>query len=504
MKKYIKLNNTNEHLSLGNFFNVIKKLSKNKSSAIQTELFCTLFNIENISDTTVGNYCTGYRAIGNEYKQIYLNIKKNYLKDKTNMLEIINNLISIIDGYIYTYSNIKDINNNSTLKSLCTSIHPYIKNDLYVPTDLKKELLNYLNNSNYYEFICNTIFFIILDKQQPLYEEDLVSSSIEEILTNTNMSINDLKRYLDIKFKEGISLIQSLKKLANNNNPYALNELGNLEYSGLIAGYPRYEEAYQYHLKAANYNHPTSTWMIAHMIINKKIGILSKDDINLAWKYLNKAISLNSVSAINTAGICYMEGITKDKKTDLNKAKSYFLKAIKKDYVYAYNNLGRIYEMNKDYQKALEYYLQSANNEESWACNKVGLYYFNGLGTPKNYQKAFEYFNIGSNSPINNRNPWNIYNLVYLFYLKGNASIGIKKDIDKAISLLNTINGFEPASELYLYCYYELYLINKNEKDLNKVKHYLNIINNTSNIKYKKQIEKEINNIYNYHINIKL
>ena len=127
MKKYIKLNNTNEHLSLGNFFNVIKKLSKNKSSAIQTELFCTLFNIENISDTTVGNYCTGYRAIGNEYKQIYLNIKKNYLKDKTNMLEIINNLISIIDGYIYTYNNIIDINNNSTLKSLCTSIHPYIK-----------------------------------------------------------------------------------------------------------------------------------------------------------------------------------------------------------------------------------------------------------------------------------------------------------------------------------------------------------------------------------------
>ena len=70
---YIKLNSNNEHLSLGNLFNAIKKISVNKSSAIQTELFCILFNIDNISESTVGNYATGYRAIGNEYKQIYIN-----------------------------------------------------------------------------------------------------------------------------------------------------------------------------------------------------------------------------------------------------------------------------------------------------------------------------------------------------------------------------------------------------------------------------------------------
>lgn len=504
MKKYIKLNDNHEHLSLGNIFNVIKKLSKNKSSAIQTEIFCTLFNIDNISDTTVNNYCTGYRAIGNDYKQIYLNFKKKYLKNKENMLEIINNLLSIIDGYIYSYNSITEINNNETLKLLCKNIHPYVKNDLYVPNILKKELLIHLNNSNYYDFICTILFFIILDKQQPLYTEDLVTSSIEEILVNTNMSVIDLKDYLEIKFKEGLSLIPSLKKLALKNNPYALNELGNLEYTGLIAGYPRYEEAYNYHLKASSFNHPTSTFMIAHMIFNKKIGSLSKDDINLAWTYLNKAISLNSISAINTAGICFRKGLTIDNKINIEKAQEYFLKAANKNYIYAYNNLGLIYESKKEYEKAFEYFLKSANEEESWACNKIGLYYYNGIGTKKDIKKAFNYFTLGSNSPINNLNPWNIYNLVTLFYLGGNSNIGLKKDINKAISLINTIKNYSISNELYLYCYYELYLDNKTEDNLNKVKYYLNIANNTIDKEYKTKIEKELNNIYNYHININL
>ena len=42
---YIKLNNNLNHLSLGNILNIIKNNSKNKSSAIQTEIFCIIFNI---------------------------------------------------------------------------------------------------------------------------------------------------------------------------------------------------------------------------------------------------------------------------------------------------------------------------------------------------------------------------------------------------------------------------------------------------------------------------
>ena len=49
LMSYIKLNNNPNHLSLGNLFNEIKKLSINKSSAIQTEIFCILFNIDSNS-----------------------------------------------------------------------------------------------------------------------------------------------------------------------------------------------------------------------------------------------------------------------------------------------------------------------------------------------------------------------------------------------------------------------------------------------------------------------
>ena len=491
---YIKLNDNSNHLSLGNLFNLIKNSSKNKSSAIQTELFCLLFNIDSISDTTVGN----------DYKQIYLNYQKKFKTNKTILIPNINNILSVIDGTIDNYQTIEDINQSSSLKQLVTSLHILAKNDIHVPNKFKNDILSMINNHNYYEALCIILFYIILDKKQPLYESDLVLETIEEILKDTNMSVNDLKKYLSVVFKEGISLNYSLKKLAEDGNPYALHELGNKEYHGEITGYPRYEEAYKYYLKAASYNHPTSNWMIAHMILNKCIGSLSDDDISLAWNYLEKAISLESTSALNTLGLCYLNGLTKDRKANKNLAKKYFEEAAKNNYLYAHNNLGRMYEIEKNYEKALQEYLISADKEESWACNKVGLYYYNGLGTSKNIAKAYHYFNLGLSSPIKNRNPWNAYNLIRLFLLKGNANLGIKKDINNVLQILDNLDNFEAANELYLYAYYEKYLENKNKENLDKVKYYLSIVNSSKDKNYKLLIEKEIKKIDEYYININL
>ena len=409
-----------------------------------------------------------------------------------------------MDGYIYNYNTIKDLNSSISLKRLCTILNTYAKNDLYVPQKLKKELLNYLKKEEYYSYICNTLFFVILEKVQPLYVKDLVNETIEEILSNTNISVNDLKDYLTIQFKEGISLIPSLKKLAKNNNPYALHELGNLENSGRITGYPRYEEAYKYHKLASSYNHPTSYWMLSHMILTKKIGSLNDDDIILANDYLDKAIKLNSISALNTKGLCYLHGLNKDKKRDISKAIEYFTKAASKNYIYAYNNLGKIYEEKEDFEKAFNYYEKSANEEESWACNKLGLFYLNGIYIEKDIDKAFKYFNIGANAPIDSLCNWNIYNLVKYFYLPGNSHLGIEKNIDKSLELLNNIKDFEPVNELFLYCYYELYLQDKSEYNLNQVKKYLDLLNNTLDDKKKKEIESSLKNINNYHIKIDL
>ena len=187
---YLKLNNNPNHLSLGNLFNEIKKNSINKSSAIQTEIFCILFNIENISDTTVGNYCTGYRAIGNNYKQIYLIYQKKWSKDKSVLIPIINNLLSIMTGQITSYDSVSSLNTAPRLKTLAYSIHPYIKNDLYVPYNFKNNYLHLLKEENYYECICQVLFFTILEKKQPIYDKDLVNTTIDEILKNTNISVD--------------------------------------------------------------------------------------------------------------------------------------------------------------------------------------------------------------------------------------------------------------------------------------------------------------------------
>lgn len=502
MNTYIKLNNNQNHLSLGNLFTIIKKITKNKSAAIQSELFCILFNIENISETTVNNYCTGLRSINSTYKQIYINYLKKYEENREILIPTINNLLSVIDGYIYNYNNVKELNSSESLKKLVTSLHTLVKNDTYVSKKTKKEILNLIKSNNYYNALCTIIFFIILEKKQPIFVEEEITETIENISRNTNISINDLKKYLEIKFKEGISLIPSLKKLAKENNPYALHELGNLEYEGMITGYPRYDESFNYHKQAASYDHPTSNLMLGYMIINKKIGSLSDEDINNAWKYLQKAKSLDSISANNSIGICYLHGYTPNKEKNLEKAIKHFELAAENNYIYAYNNLGKIYENKKDYKKAFEYYLKSATEEESWACNKLGEYYRLGIYVDKDIKKAYDFYTLGANAPISSRCNWNIYNLVKYFYLEGNSSLGIKKDIEKSISLLNQMKDFKYSNELFLYAYYELY--QKDNNYIKKVKHYLNILNNSDilNLQYKKDIEAKMKEISDNQINI--
>ena len=80
-RKYVKLNDGYSHLSLGNVINVIKEESKNKSSAIQGEIFCAIFSVDYVNNSTVNNYCIGSRGIGDNYKQIYINLRKKFDKD---------------------------------------------------------------------------------------------------------------------------------------------------------------------------------------------------------------------------------------------------------------------------------------------------------------------------------------------------------------------------------------------------------------------------------------
>lgn len=507
MKKYIKLNNNDHHLSWGNFTRIIKENTINKSSAMQVEIFCIIFDTHLIGDTTVNNYCTGIRSINDEYKQKYITYKKKYHKDKYILISTIVNLLSIIDGNIYSFSNniesLNFINNNSNLKEICLKLYNISKNDTSVSSEFSNKLNKLITNNNLYEGIVNILFFIILEKKQPLYEENIKKNIIENLLNNTDISSLELEEYLNIKFTDGINYNYSLNKLAKDNNTYALYEIGTNEYNGYIKGYPRYDVSFNYFKKASIKNHPSSYYMMAKMILNGLVGSKSNEEYKLAYEYLKKAINYGNIAAINSMGLLYLNG-TYPVKKDINKAISLFEKAINKNYPYAYNNLGLIYEEQKDMKKAFEYFEKSALLEESWALNKIGEYYRKGIYVKKDMKKAFECYNKAIEAPISTLSYYAFYNLAKYYYLTGN--VVLVKDYDKAIKYLTFAgNHIIEANILLLYLYTEKYVKEKNENTYNKITNLVSTIEKHPkyNNKIKLEIEDNLKKIKeNKHINI--
>ena len=159
-KKYIKMNVDDNHLSFGNLCRLIKLQAKNKSSAMQSEVFCTLFNVDSINDTTINNYCVGVRGINDNYKQTYINYQKKYINDKNILKDTIIDLISIIDGRLYdsTY----DVNKSESLKHLCLKLYNISKNDHDCSEEFSKHLSSLINKNNLLEAISEILFFVIL------------------------------------------------------------------------------------------------------------------------------------------------------------------------------------------------------------------------------------------------------------------------------------------------------------------------------------------------------
>ena len=460
-KQYLKLNINDEHLSLGNFFRIIKDLSKNKTNALQTDLFCMLFDIYDINDTTVNNYCVGIRSIGNKYKQIFIDRKNKYETNKNIFTDTIINILNVIEGKVNIVSNpIEFINNNDTLCTLATKLYNLSKNDKQVTLDFSDNLIRLINDKNIYECLIEEISFIIIDKKQPIYEGELKRNVLENILNDTSISATDLEAYLSLKLREGINYDYSMKELANTGNAYANFELGSNEYYGYVKGYPRYDKAYKYLVVAAELSHPTANYILGSMYINGLINNQTKTDLEIGYNYLDKAYKLGNIASINFIGKMYMNGIYPLKK-DLDKAKEMFVKASNSNYAYAYNNLGVLLERDANLFDALSYYIKAANLGESWACNKVAEYY----RKTGNGQKAYEFYLKAIEGNYQNICFYAYYNLAKYYYQNGFESI--PKDLNKYLEYMNIAsdnNIIEASIDLFLY-YYELYIKGETNKD---------------------------------------
>ncbi len=408
-KNYVKMNNE-DILSLGNVISVIKKIANN-NNASQREIFSSIFNVNNVNNTTINNYCIGYRAIPLEYKKYYSDLYKKYNKDKNVYLDIVLSIMNILDNKIY--SNDKDsiskINNNVKLKSVISKLIDIAKKD----KSIKNEFINTLKNSDNYNAFIHLLNYSIIDNIQPVYSQ----------IMNVKINKSELNEYLKIKLYYGQSYISSLILLAKKDNMYACAELGSLEFDGLVSGKKDYEKSYEYYLKAAEKNHPKACWMVANLMLTGRV----KMDMDIMWKYLNKSIKLNSAAGYNTLGLCYLKGINPDKVIDIEKAKECFEISSDYGYVYAFNNLGSIYEKNGDNETAYKYFKISADMNESWALNKMGEYY----RKQSKDDIAFMYYNKAIECPIGERNNYAYYNLAKYYYENGNICVNIKRDSKK-------------------------------------------------------------------------
>ena len=363
--KYVKMNNNQKELSLGNFCRIVKEQSINKSYAGQPDVFYALFLVEDVSDSTINNYCIGYRTIAAEFKKIYQKRKK-YPNEEFD--ETIQNLISIIKGNIYseiTHEEIKKEAKN-TLKKLVIELYNIAKNDKSVPNEFTKKINEFIKKEKIYECICEILLFIVLEKKQPVYIDKTRREIFESMLNNTNISMNDLEQFLKIQLKDGINYTYSLKKLTKENNPYASFELGEMEYTGIMSGSPRYIKAYEYFKIAASQNHPRANWLIGKMLLEGQIGKKKNEDLEKAFKYYLFSANLEESWASNKLGEWYRKGIYV--KKDEKKAYEYFKKAteVPKNILdhWAYYNIAKYYylegsyeaEIEKNINKAIEYF----------------------------------------------------------------------------------------------------------------------------------------------------
>ena len=477
--KFIKMNNNLNQLSLGNLIRIIKKNSINKHLASQAEIFCIIFDVDNVNESTINNYCIGARCIGDEYKNIYVNLKKKYNKDCSTFIPIASQISCLLMGNIYDKQSLTQINKNKSLKNVCIVLYNISKNDAKVSENFSAKILELINSNDLYNCIAQLLIYVVLEHVQPIYVSDEINEKLESILYNTNISFDSLQEFLNTQFDDGINYSYSIRQLAKKDNPYALFELGLSEYFGKMTGMPRYNIAFEHFSKAASFNHPRANYIAGRMLIEGKVGNCSKTDTQKGLKYLKKAESLNNIACLNVLGQFYL------KQDNETLAIKYFERAASHNFVYAFNNLGKIYENKKLYDKAFNYYLKSASLDESWACNKIGEMYRLGIGTNIDFKKAFEYYNRALDVPIEFVENYAKYNLAVYFYMYGNYEVNIEKDEEKAIKLLTESSEKVIESQMFLLCYYV------SIHDEEKIQKYKCMVENNPkfNFEFKKQVE---------------
>lgn len=302
-----------------------------------------------------------------------------------------------------------------------------------------------------------------------------IESTSSLFLSEVNISRAEASSLVDLMLNKGFSGKMgrhSLLHMAHEGNACAMFEIGEMYYYGFAieGGEPRFSEAYNWYLKAAEKNHPAALWTLGYMEINSIFNPDGKGmPINYirAYHYLTRAEKLGSPAALTSIGQLWEEGhVPSDDYTetgvfleaDIDKALEYYQQADKLGYHYATNRLARYYEINGDYDNALKLYLRSSSMiTDGYTLNKLGQFYENGFGCERDIHLACQYYKLSTEGVLpNDVTPWGLFNAgrMYCGRIPGqtNEMYDGYKGLDymfRAIDRLETLNHGKIITELY-------------------------------------------------------
>lgn len=253
-----------------------------------------------------------------------------------------------------------------------------------------------------------------------------------------------------------------LYSLASRKTPniIALYELGELEYYGKgPSGKINYNNAYMYYLKTLKLSnsHPLALWSIAYMKYHYgkkgsglKYGTVPKLDeecINGKKRFwyediinkVDQSYAYGCSAAANLIGqiILSSEEDFPERykgKYKYEHAEKYFRESADSGYIYGCNNYAtycakealNTQSLDKKYrlmEESINYLMQSANNREPWASNKLGTYYLSGYSIDnknlliQDYEIAYQYFSNAIIMSASRQYYWPLINLCKYFYL---------------------------------------------------------------------------------------
>ena len=161
----------------------------------------------------------------------------------------------------------------------------------------------------------------------------------------------------------------------------------------------KYVEALEMYKKAGEMGNADGLFRTGKFYDEGRAGV--EVNYELARKYYDRAVDLNSAKAMNNLANMYCDG--KGVIKNISKAIELYKKAIDLGNVTAMYNLANKYcegnGVEQNFKEAIRLYEKAANLNYDNAAMKLGNMYYDGTGVDKNYQESFKWYKASENVP---------------------------------------------------------------------------------------------------------